>query len=588
MNASNCKLKDIIDSQRKLVIPYFQRPYVWQEDQWERFMEDMQYITQSQCQYFLGSVILKQQPTSATEAIGDVRTVIDGQQRLTTITIFFKVLALKFNKNGNFTKNFQIEDTDDPVICHSHIDRDYFKRVVNLVSLENFPESDIKSSKILSAYTFFKDNFDKYNFDYNVIKNNMNFVCIDLNYEDDEQRIFDTVNSVGVVLSTADLLKNYFFNEDSLSDYEKYWKDVFEKDEETRSYWDTIITAGRLNRCNLDVLLYSFLMIKLQDKSLSVKTEDKQRYGKYDGLFDNYKQFIKNYHTSMGCGSENECKLILAKELKDYAVLYRNSFDPIVAQKELTNEYGLERINAIIYGLDNTTIIPYILYFLRNQNDAEEQKKMFKVLESYLMRRMVCKLSNKNYNNFFSEKLIGNSVLTASSLVDVFFEKEDVNNYPSNEEVVTAFHNSVLVNKQATGVLYMIESFKRNSVHSTILRGVLNYSLEHMMPKKWRNNWDIPPTDELCRERNFRLLTLGNLTIISLPLNTSIRDANWTDKKNGRGKHKGLIAYAGEIEIMSDALGKDNWTENDIKERADYLAGLANQVWDISEFTLSL
>ena len=79
-------------SSRILEIPHFQRSYVWDEDQWSRFLDDMIYVSESKDTYFLGSVILKQQEIPSSYQTGDVRTIIDGQQRLTTITLFFKAL----------------------------------------------------------------------------------------------------------------------------------------------------------------------------------------------------------------------------------------------------------------------------------------------------------------------------------------------------------------------------------------------------------------------------------------------------------------------------------------------------------------
>ena len=83
------------------------------------------------------------------------------------------------------------------------------------------------------------------------------------------------------------------------------------------------------------------------------------------------------------------------------------------------------------------------------------------------------------------------------------------------------------------GIIYFIESYKRNGKDSTSLLGFDSYSLEHLMPKKWRNNWDTCATEELSRQRDSLLLTLGNLAIIPQSLNASIRDSSWEAKKVG-------------------------------------------------------
>ena len=79
--------------------------------------------------------------------------------------------------------------------------------------------------------------------------------------------------------------------------------------------------------------------------------------------------------------------------------MYKENIDFDVIDRELTGEYGIERINAIIFGLDNTTVIPYVLYVLLNVTDPRDRKDIFMYLESYLMRRIVIHATSKNYNS---------------------------------------------------------------------------------------------------------------------------------------------------------------------------------------------
>ena len=128
--------------------------------------------------------------------------------------------------------------------------------------------------------------------------------------------------------------------------------------------------------------------------------------------------------------------------------------------------------------------------------------------------------------------------------------------------------------------MYLIESRIRDrSLHSTRLLGVAKYSLEHMMPKKWRNKWTTEDEFFDATRRDWVLLTLGNLTIITQSLNASIRDADWQTKKAGSGSKGGLIKYADGIETLSDYLSLDEWNEDRIYERASYLAEKALKIW---------
>ena len=132
--------------------------------------------------------------------------------------------------------------------------------------------------------------------------------------------------------------------------------------------------------------------------------------------------------------------------------------------------------------------------------------------------------------------------------------------------------NAVLTNKNAF--------FRKYN-----LVGISEYSLEHIMPKKWINNWNqdnILNVPEKKKERDRIILTLGNLTIITKKLNSSIRDSDWTTKKIGNGKNKGLNEYAVGIEIFSKYLQKEKWDEICIKERAEELYNYSvNHVWNL-------
>jgi uncharacterized protein with ParB-like and HNH nuclease domain len=567
MDAGKRTINDIFNGNRILEIPFFQRAYVWGDEQWERLLEDMEHVSQTNKPYFLGSVILKQQPTNTGNKVGDKRTLIDGQQRLTTLSIFFKVLSLKSGDDYEFNRMFKLRDLI--AIQHNHNDIDAYEIVINLTELKDLSATD----NITKAYTYFKSNLNAEKLDINNILAKILFVGIDLDENEDEQQIFDTINSLGVKLTTAELLKNYFFNRDEISTYTTYWKNVFEKDEETKNYWDREITAGRLKREFIDLFFFSYLQIKIQDKNLNVKTEDKIEFSKVEQLFESYKKFIKDY-------LNNDKKSILS-EIKDYALLFQENFDYDIVENELTNNSGIERINAIIFGLDTSTLIPYVLYVLKNVANNNERNELFDFLETYIMRRMVAHANTKNYNQLFTDRLINNEILSKSKFLEFLEGQADkVNFLPSDEELKNGFESSYLINKQSAGILYFIESKIRNrQLQSTQLLGINKYSLEHLMPKKWENNWGKLSNQEDKIKRNRKLLTLGNLTIITQALNSTIRDANWTIKRKGKGDKKGLNTYSAGLETISSYLTLDEWNEQTIEQRAEFLYNNAKEIW---------
>lgn len=570
MDAHKLMIADIFNGSKVLEIPFFQRAYVWGKDQWERFLEDVEAAIQLETPHFMGSVILKQQPTSTSSSVGDVRTVIDGQQRLTTLSILVKVLCLKTDTMRKFDKRFRLDD-DRAVIQHNHNDIDAYNAIMDL----DEPLPTEKKDNISKCYQYFLEHLVPERINFEKLLAMLFFVGIDLDTNDDEQQIFDTINSLGVRLTTAELLKNYFFGRDDLELFNRYWVDVFEKDDETKNYWDQEITTGRKKRSFIDQFFFSYLQIKLQDKSLNISADKKIEFSKVDRLFDSYKQFIQLCF--------NGDKHAILDELREYALIFKRIFNPALVDSELSTASSLERLNVIIFALDTTTLIPYVLFIEHSISDAAVKNDLYAYLESYIMRRLVTRQTTKNYNQLFSDRLILNRVLTKQALIDYLTSQDDkINRMPTDTEVRAGFHESTLTNKYAAGVLYLIESKVRDqSRYSTQLLGLSKYSLEHLMPKKWHNHWTLDETSITSDERDRNLLTLGNLTIITQSLNASIRDSDWNTKKSGKGDHGGLNKYADGIEIFSKYLEEPVWNESTISKRADDLADKALKIWSI-------
>lgn len=578
MEATMTKLNDIFNRLRILRIPFFQRAYVWEEEQWERFLEDMEYVSQNKKPYFFGSLILKQLPTEIDENVGDVRELIDGQQRLTTLIIFFKAIWLhdKSQKLGFLNDKFRLEQsTEKLALEHNHIDLESFERICDLNEAEEIDPDDVKKDKILGAYNFFREKFRENGvkkLNVSAILANVIFVSIGVWEKENEQQIFDTINSLGISLTVAELLKNYFFDRNEIDLYEQNWKEVFEKDDETKQYWDRAISVGRMPRTFIDLFFYAYLQIKKQERTLGVSKDDRDDFSRVENMFPSYKKMIKTY-----CPDKNA----IIAEIKTYASIFRENFDYGVIEKSLPSTPGIERINAIIFRLEHSTLVPYTLFILKNLSDGDDRQNLFARIESYAMRRIVVKAITQNYNLLFSS-MIRSRILSEAQFRDRIEKSEDnVNSLPSDHDLKEGFANSRLINKQAAGILYFIES-KIGDPHdqqATRLRGISGYSLEHLMPKKWQKHWENPGTQEGIDERNERLLTLGNLAIIRPALNASIKNSDWKTKKAGTEKRKGLEFYASGLETMHKCLEVTDWNEREIEKRADWLCEKAIEIW---------
>lgn len=573
MKAGEILINGIFNGSRLLEVPFYQRAYVWDEEQWDRFLADMEFVTKTKKPYFLGSIIFKSGKTPNTwDHFSDCKIVIDGQQRLTTLMIFFKVLCLKKNENRLFERDFRLED-DTIVLQHGRNDISAFDKVMCQEKTEEIPNI-VPASQIISAFNYFLKKIDSDKLDRNIIKQNVQFVCIDLLDGEDEQQVFDTINSLGVRLTTAELLKNYFYNKDNVQEYEKNWVAIFEKDSETRLYWEQEMETGRIKRSLIDIFFDAYFQIFLQDKKYNITAEDKIVYSRVDHLAKSYQSFIDHY-----CGGD---KSVVLGQMAEYAKCFAETFRPEYCNMGIPAAPGIERINVIMFGLKNTTLIPYILYVAKNVENQSELRKIYGILESYLMKRMIVHAPTKNYNNLFTS-LILNSVLEADALKGRLNKGNDATTFvPSDNDLINGFKTAKLVNLQTRGILYLLEAGIRSAKSSTALLGFNNYSLEHIMPKKWRNNWAACETEILARRRDSMLLTLGNLAIIPQSLNASIRDSSWEAKKSGKGvNNPGLSVCAAGLTTIHDALQKDIWDEECIEFRAEWLFEQARSLWDM-------
>lgn len=578
INANKAKLQSFYQGNLQYEIPFFQRAYVWSEENWTIFWEHLTseleaYERGENSEHFIGTIITKQKESRNLSE--NVVELIDGQQRLTTISIFLKALSDTVTGDlPNLKRSLEgllwFEDSYGKRhyrMRHSRIDAPNFIRVME--SPETASEDE--TSSIIQAYLYFQEKLRDHTDQSRdmlkqVLLHKIPVISMLLDKDDDEQEIFDTINSLGVRLTIGELLKNYLFKEDSLvALYESKWLAVFENDEEQVEYWGTERSSGRVKRDNMELLLYCFLIIETKKEI------------RLERLFKEYKAYLKDK-------TADEKKEFLLR-LSDLATIYSK----IPQEKELIEiKYSDQekRFFHLLENLEITTIFPLVLYLRKNIADKQDLLKSFSLLESFLALRQICKFTTKNYNNLFIQiirtldKPVDKDDPTARDISSSHLREilsgfsEFGNRFPTELEVVEAFNTSVLSNKQAGEILFLIALKDIDSEYSDSKSlSSKSFSVEHMMPKKWEENWGDPDLDELDKyKRKQKLLTLGNLTLITKNLNSKLRNQAWSDKK------KTLKEYS-SLKMTTAFLDKDDWNESTIEERAAMLANKAVEIW---------
>lgn len=582
MEAKKTSLNEVFLSNRVLKVPYFQRPYVWQTENWEKFYNDIAQIaieSKDGCApktYFIGSIILKQAGYDGAQ----VYEVIDGQQRLTTIVLFMKALFLRIGRNDLFKQQFMQQnllDEDKPILVPGHNDVITYTQ---LIRQEVLTTQELNSTTMAKAYSYFANRILKSDQGedemfpvtarelYQAIVNSVRLICISLDENEDAQKIFETINCTGIRLTTGEMLKNYLYDEQHVEDYERTWKKVFEG--ANQSYWNDDIVLGRLESNHIKNFFYRYMLIKMQDEDIkkNLTQSEIKSYRKQDGLFEKFKSLI------------DKCQLTKESMIEDVvscAKLYMKTFKKDVLDEALPKYLGIERIVGLMYASDAWTMTPYILYILKSQANGAECKKLFGYMETYLIRRMFCRSSNNSYSDMFSENLIGQHVNTYEGFKAYVNDTEARGTLlmPSDDEVRTSIMNKDL-KRNASVLLYMLESkindnFEDNEKYSN---GYSSFVTEQVMPEKDYDKWISDSYTDEDRQRLVK--TIGNFILLRDKLKAADKKGNWTKKK---------AAMSTKVEGIetSSIAARDlkTWNEKTIEQRNKKFADQVINAWRI-------
>lgn len=588
MEARTLSIRGIIQNDTLLRIPYFQRRYVWGEDEWARFAVDMESTIENERSYFLGAVILKNEEVSHDDnknGIGQKYLVIDGQQRLTTLAIYMKVLHMLTGKTLDF-KNQYLLDTDvqEPVIIHSCEDKPKFSDIMALETLRDLKGED----NLTKAYMFFKEALKNRKSLHNdlevllrMVNSKVKFVVISLSENDDEQQIFDTINSLGVPLTTGELMKNFLYGEADEEAYRTTWKIVFDTDE-ARAFWEADAAKTRQEKSKenttIERFFHAFVRVKMWEFKDQLTDAQKRSFVKIGNVFATCKAFVEKFGMN---------KLDLANEIIMYAKLYREYLNESILDVRVPQHAGIKRISCFINASKNYVVIPYVLYILHVQQNEVERNQIFDYLESYLMRRVLADSKNGSYSEFFSESLISNGIATAKDLKDFISEKNAGSNLamPSNSAIKLRLRTrtKAMDETMARIVYYLYETKLTSAKDEVFTGGYNNYYAELLMPKPSKSdnsNWPKhKENSQKEEERKQQIGTLGNLFLL---------DSN--GKKELKKKSEEICSV--KVNLMkkwSEGIRSNqifnnltSWTKEKIEDRNDGLSEvLSKNIWTV-------
>lgn len=588
MEARTYMISEVIQRDRLLRIPYFQRRYVWERKDWERFAMDMESTLDSESNYFLGALILKDETTSLQDrrnGVGRKQQVIDGQQRLTTLAIYMKVLHMMTNRKQDFDNQYlQGTQLREPVIAHGCEDAQDFRKIMHLET----PQEHIEGAgNIIDAYNFFREYLEKAKSQIsledllNTVNSSVTFVGINLTREDNEQRIFDTINSLGVPLTTGELMKNFLYEAEDEDVYNRTWKLVFDTDE-ARTFWESGAAKSRQEKSKDNTIIerffHAFVRIKMWDFKDQLTESQRKNFVKISNVFETCKAFVEKFGMN---------KQELAQEILTYAQLYREHLSEDILDTRIPKHGGIKRISCLINATQKYAVIPYVLYVLNTQKDELERTAIFDFLETYLMRRILADSESKSYSEMFPESFISNRLTTAASLKDFIMNKSPEVNLamPANGTIKLKVKTRTksIDERTARLVFYMYETKLTSASEGSFTGGYNDYVSETLMPKvtkadnpHWPKHRDNTHKEE---ERKQQIGTLGNMFLVKAEGKKELKKTSESDCPT---KVVTLQKWSEGVRSNTILEHLTSWTKENIMSRNDGLADvMSRNIWTI-------
>lgn len=561
MDAIKGNINSILNGYKQFTIPVYQRPYSWEISQCEKLWNDIVHMQKrNRIGHFVGSIVnIAEQamPTGVQKFM-----IIDGQQRMTTLTLL--LIALRdygyenqedttinaHSINGMCIQNDYASGEDKYKMLLTQKDKDILIKLI-----DRAPIDESKRSKLLDNYNFFVDKIKSKKIEPFAILEGigkLQIVNITLDRaQDDPQLIFESLNSTGMDLSKSDLIRNYILMglspEQQNSIYNNYWFPMENLFDYSKQTW---------------------LMDKFFKHYLTFK------YGKIPVESKIYEEF-KNYYGD----KSYEAILNVSKELYKCAKYYTNIY------YSNSGDMELDCVFKDIKSLNMDVASPFLIKVYYDYDNEVISKKefieIFRLCENYVFRRAICEIPTNSLNKTFNLAVRNININNYINSVKAFFIMLD--NYkrlPSNEEFVKELKIRDIYNMRIRN--YILSKLENHNNKSPII--IENFTVEHIMPQNtnlnesWKN--DLGKNYKDIQKQYIH--TIGNLTLTAY--NSEMSDKSFEDKLNMTGGFK-----ESALRLNSYVVKQNKWNKDTIEERVNELCKLSEEIWEypnLSEYEM--
>ena len=555
MKGTECKfVKYMEGADKRFVIPVYQRNYDWKTENCKQLYDDLvKIIKEHRKSHFFGSLVSVYNPDGHNEEF----LIIDGQQRLTTVSLLFLAMYNLIDKGiiVSETANLKQRIFEEYLVdkWKPEDTRIKLKPVKNdqkaFGKLFSDSTEHIRESNLTVNYDYFYDRIQKQEITIDQLYDAiccLEIINLRLDRDDNPQLIFESLNSTGLDLSEGDKIRNFILMGLPPKEQEVYYE----------KYWNKIEVCTKYD---VSAFIRDYLSVKQQ-----VIPQQKK-------IHTNFKEFVE-----LG-KIETESLLV---EMLAYAKRYQILLDGKSGSAAL--DACIDRLNR----LETTVTRPYFLEVLRlyseNKLTLAQVTEIFLTMENYLFRRTMCDLPTNALNKIFL--MLHREIVRYDGTEDNYVEKlkyallskKERARFPDDEEFKAAFAERPVYLMNSKNKIYILERFENfgTSEDKDVYRHCDDgtYSIEHIMPQHLTPVWQKELGDDYEQIHELWLHRMANLTLTAY--NSKYSNSSFTEKKT---MQNGFDDSG--IRMNTWIAKKDKWTLKEIEERNEHLMGRALMIW---------
>jgi len=562
--------KFLATNETTFAIPVYQRNYDWTLFQCKQLLHDIIETGKNDKTnaHFIGSIVYVHDDVYTASGLTEL-TIIDGQQRLTTITLIYIALYRLAKELDNqmlvnrIHKTYLINefapDAEKLKLKPTENNKEALRYILNSTDLEEFKGY----SKIIENFDYFKTAITQDNFE-TVQRGLSKLIFVDIaldRQKDNPQRIFESLNSTGLELSQADLIRNYILMGLTRISQDKIYK----------NYWEVIEKNAKdetLNKTRVSEFIRDFLTLK--NKEIPNKG-------------DVYSKFKEKYPTT----TIDDLEIVL-EELKSLVKYYNKLTNP-KNESDRDIRTQLEYINR----LEINVAFPFLMKVYEDYSLKVIDKKTFisilNIVQSYTFRRFILGLPTNALNKIFMglyDKVEVNNYLF--SIQKSLLQRSGAQRFPRNTETIIALKEKDVYNikpKNRTYLLERLENFQ--NLEPVIIEGNSDITIEHIFPQNPDAKWKIElGTEEYNFIKENYLNTVGNLTLSGN--NGKLSNKPFIEKRemNIDGKEQGYIFS--RLWLNRDLKEIEKWDKEEIEKRALSITERFLKIWEIPDIQIEI